>query len=133
MRLLLDTHILLWVLAGSSKIKPISARLVDDDNEVFFSVASLWEIAIKSGVGKLDVNVVEVRKAARESGYEELSVSGKHIEALQALPSHHRDPFDRLLVAQAIAEPMQLLTADGTVAMYGGHVEMILKTAVGRA
>jgi PIN domain nuclease of toxin-antitoxin system len=125
MRLLLDTHVLLWALAGNSKIKRISDRLLDDDNQVFFSVASLWEVAIKSGIGKLDADVVEVRKAARESGYEELAVLGSHIEALDGLPDHHRDPFDRLLVAQAIAEPMQLLTADGTVAMYGTHVELI--------
>jgi PIN domain nuclease of toxin-antitoxin system len=125
MRLLLDTHVLLWALAGSPKIKRISARLLDDDNLVFFSVASLWEVAIKSGIGKLDADVVEVRKAARESGYEELAVLGNHIEALDGLPDHHRDPFDRLLVAQAIAEPMQLLTADSTVVLYGSHVEMI--------
>ncbi|MES2890106.1 MAG: type II toxin-antitoxin system VapC family toxin [Pseudomonadota bacterium] len=125
MRLLLDTPVLLWALAGSPKIKRISARLLNDDNQVFFSVASLWEVAIKSGIGKLDANVVEVRRAARESGYEELAVLGKHIEALDGLPDHHRDPFDRLLVAQAIAEPMQLLTADGTVVLYGAHVEMI--------
>lgn len=125
MRLLLDTHVLLWALAGNAKIKRISARLLDDDNQVFFSVASLWEVAIKSGVGKLDAEVGEVRKAARESGFEELAVLGSHIEALDGLPDHHRDPFDRLLIAQAIAEPMQLLTADGTVAMYGTHVELI--------
>lgn len=125
MRLLLDTHVLLWALAGSPKIKRISARLLDDDNQVFFSAASLWEVAIKSGIGKLDADVVDVRKAARESGYEELAVLGRHVEALDGLPDHHRDPFDRLLVAQAIAEPMQLLTADGTVAMYGTHVELI--------
>jgi PIN domain nuclease of toxin-antitoxin system len=125
MRLLLDTHVLLWALAGSSRIKRVSARLLSDDNQVFFSVASLWEVAIKSGIGRLDANVVEVRKAAFESGYEELAVLGSHIESLEGLPDHHRDPFDRLLVAQAIAEPMLLLTADGTVALYGAHVELI--------
>lgn len=125
MRLLLDTHVLLWALAGHAKIKRISARMLDDDNRVYFSVASLWEVAIKSGIGKLDADVAQVRRAARDSGFEELPVVGGHIEALAGLPEFHRDPFDRLLVAQAIAEPMQLLTADADVALYGSHVELI--------
>ena len=92
---------------------------------MFFSVASLWEVAIKSGIGKLDADVAEVRAAARMSGFEELPVLGSHIEALAGLPEFHRDPFGRLLVAQAVAEPMQLLTADTSVALYGSHVELI--------
>jgi len=124
-RLLLDTHVLLWVLAGSDRIKKISDRLMSDDNEIYFSVASLWEIAIKSGIGKLDANVVDVRNAAASSGFVELSVLGAHIQALAGLPDHHRDPFDRLLVAQAASEPMVLLTADEKVAMYGNHIELI--------
>ncbi len=125
MRLLLDTHVLLWVMAGDQKIKPLADRLLDQDNQVFFSVASLWEMAIKSAIGKLDADVSEVRKAALASGYQELAVLGQHVEALKDLPAHHRDPFDRLLVAQAIAEPMRLLTADSTLARYGAHVELI--------
>lgn len=125
MRLLLDTHVLLWALAGHPRIKRISVRLLDGDNQVFFSVASLWEVAIKSGIGKLDAHVAEVRDAARSSGFEELPVLGSHIEALAGLPEFHRDPFDRLLVAQAVAEPMQLLTADTSVALYGSNVELI--------
>jgi PIN domain nuclease of toxin-antitoxin system len=123
--LLLDTHVLLWVMAGDQKIKPLADRLLDQDNQVFFSVASLWEMAIKSAIGKLDADVSEVRKAALASGYQELAVLGQHVEALKDLPAHHRDPFDRLLVAQAIAEPMRLLTADSTLARYGAHVELI--------
>lgn len=125
MRLLLDTHVLLWSLAGHPRIKRVSPRLLDDDNQVFFSVASLWEIAIKSGIGKLDADVAEVRDAAHRSGFDELPILGSHIEALAGLPEFHRDPFDRLLVAQAVAEPMQLLTADTSVALYGTHVELI--------
>lgn len=125
MRLLLDTHVLLWALAGSSKIKRITARLQSDDNEVFFSVASLWEVAIKSGIGKLEYKTDDVRGAALASGFVELSVLGAHVEALSGLPDHHRDPFDRMLVAQAASEPMVLLTADEKVAKYGNHVELI--------
>lgn len=125
MRLLLDTHVLLWSLAGHRRIKPVSARLLDSDNQVFFSVASLWEVAIKSGIGKLDADVAEVRDAARRSGFEELPVLGSHIAALAGLPEFHRNPFARLLVAQAVAEPMQLLTADTSIALYGSSVELI--------
>ncbi len=125
MRLLLDTHVLLWVMAGDQKIKQLADRLLDQDNQVFFSVASLWEMAIKSAIGTLDADVSEVRNAALASGYEELAVLGQHVEALKDLPAHHRNPFDRLLVAQAIAEPMRLLTADSTLARYGAHVELI--------
>lgn len=125
MRMLLDTHILLWALAGHPNVKPLVPRLLDDDNQIFFSVATLWEIAIKAGIGKLDADAAVVRRAARDSGFEELSVLGSHVEALKGLPDHHRDPFDRLLVAQAIAEPMLLLTADAVVARYGVSVELV--------
>lgn len=116
---------LLWALAGSPQIGPISERLLSEDNEVFFSVASVWEVAIKSGLGKLDANVAEVRRAARDSGFVELPILGHHVESLVGLPDHHRDPFDRLLVAQALAEPMRLLTADAMVARYGNSVELV--------
>lgn len=125
MRLLLDTHVLLWALADSPRVKRVAARLLSTDNEVFFSVVSLWEIAIKAGIGKLDVDVGEVRRNAVASGFIELPVLGQHVEALTGLPDHHRDPFDRLLVAQSASEPMRLLTADEAVAKYGNHVEMI--------
>jgi PIN domain nuclease of toxin-antitoxin system len=124
-RLLLDTHILIWVLAGSPRIARVSQRLLDDDNHVYFSVASLWEIAIKSGLGKLDTDVVEIREAAKRSGFEELPVLGNHVERLPTLGLHHRDPFDRILVAQAQSEPMQLITADPVVALYGANIELI--------
>jgi len=124
-RLLLDTHVLLWALVGSTRIKRIAGRLQSDDNEVYFSVASLWEIAIKSGISKLGYKTDEVRNAALASGFLELPVLGAHVEALTRLPDHHRDPFDRLLVAQAASEPMILLTADDKVAKYGHHIELV--------
>lgn len=125
MRLLLDTHILLWALADDPKVQRIAPRLLDQDNEVYFSVASLWEVAIKSGIGKLDASVDEVRRAAISSGFIELPILGAHISALTEVANHHKDPFDRLLVAQANAEPMRLLTADPLVGLYGEQVELI--------
>ena len=126
MKLLLDTHVLLWVVADSPRIKAIHKRLLAADNEVFFSVASLWEIAIKTSLGKLQVDAAEIRETAFDSGFLELPVLGQHALHVGGLPWHHRDPFDRLLVAQAAEEPMKLLTADEQLLAYGGgQVELI--------
>lgn len=125
MKLLLDTHVLLWAAADSPRIKAIRKRLLAADNEVFFSVASLWEIAIKVSLGKLQADAAEIREAAIDSGFLELPVQGQHALHVGGLPWHHRDPFDRLLVAQAAAEPMRLLTADEQLLAYGGQVELI--------
>lgn len=125
MKLLLDTNVLLWALAGHPRVEHLRDRLVDEDNDVYASVASFWEVAIKVGIGKLDADVAELRRAARDSGWIELPVLGAHTEQLGALPMLHRDPFDRLLVAQAHAEPMRLLTSDSLLASYGGGVEVV--------
>ena len=116
LRLLLDTNVLLWAMAGDARVDPLRERLLDEDNEVYVSAASCWEVAIKAGLGKLDVDVAELRKAVRPSGFLELPVLGAHTERLVGLPASHRDPFDRLLVAQARAEPMSLLTSDRLLA-----------------
>lgn len=125
MKLLLDTHVLLWAATDSPRIKAIRKRLLAADNEVFFSVASLWEIAIKVSLGKLLADAAEIREAAIDSGFLELPVLGQHALHVGGLPWHHRDPFDRLLVSQAAAEPMRLLTADEQLLAYGGQVELI--------
>lgn len=125
MNLLLDTHVLLWATIDSPRIKAIRRRLLAVDNEVFFSVASLWEIAIKASLGKLQADAAAVRDCALESGFLELPILGQHALHVGGLPWHHRDPFDRLLVAQSAAEPMRLLTADETLLAYGGQVELI--------
>jgi len=124
-RLLLDTNVLLWVAAGDPRVEHLQGRIVDPDNEVYVSAASLWEVAIKSGIGKLNVDVVALRQAARDNGYLELPVLGVHTEHLTRLPALHRDPFDRMLVAQANAEPMKLLTSDALLGGYGANVEVI--------
>ena len=125
MRLLLDTHVLLWALTDHPRIKPLRQRLLAPENEVYFSVASLWEVAIKVSLSKLDADASSIRAAALESGFTELPVFGQHALHVGGLPWHHRDPFDRLLVAQAIAEPMRLLTADDQLPVYGSAVELV--------
>ncbi len=117
MRLLLDTHALLWLLADDPRLKPALPTLRQAD-EIHVSAASWWELAIKIGMGRLQYDLPALRQAAADSGLLELPVSGQHTEALLHLPPHHRDPFDRLLVAQALTEPMRLLTHDEQVARY---------------
>ena len=125
MRLLLDTNVLLWAVAGSPRASHLRGRLMDQDNDVFVSAASLWEVAIKTALGKLAMDVALLRRAALDTGFFELPVLGVHAEALVHLPPIHKDPFDRLLVAQAITEPMRLLTSDRVLVGYGAHVELI--------
>ena len=125
MRLLLDTNVLLWAVAGSPRASHLRGRLMDTGNDVFVSAASLWEVAIRSALGKLAMDVALLRKAALDTGFLELAVLGVHTEALVRLQPIHKDPFDRLLVAQALTEPMRLLTSDRVLAEYGEHVELI--------
>lgn len=128
MRLLVDTHLLLWATARSRRL-PKEARLLLEDaaNEVFFSAASLWEIVIKATLRRpdFDVDVARLRPALTEMGFAELAVSGAHAERLPALPPIHKDPFDRMLVAQSLTEPLLLLTNDGVLAGYGSVVRLV--------
>lgn len=125
MRLLLDTHVLLWAVAGSPRASHLRGRLMDQGNDVFVSVASLWEVAIKSALGKLELDVALLRKAALDTGFLELPVLGVHTAALVRLPPIHKDSFDRLLVAQAMSEPMRLLTSNRVLTEYSTNVELI--------
>jgi PIN domain nuclease of toxin-antitoxin system len=118
MRVLLDTHILLWTLADDQKLSRQGRRLIEDASEIYISAAAFWELAIKIGLGKLSADLDEIRNCSRESGFIELPVAVEHVMAIRGLDSHHRDPFDRILVATAITEPMRLLTADSMVAKY---------------
>ncbi len=118
MRLLLDTNALLWALSNSPRIEPVRELLLADENEVFVSTVSWWEIAIKTRIGKLEASLPELRAAAQESGFAELPLLGSHAEMLATIPRHHNDPFDHMLVAQAMAEPMRLITGDGVLAKY---------------
>lgn len=124
MKLLLDTHLLLWAAQGSGLTPKALALIEDPAHELLFSAASIWEVAIKAGLGREDFQVEAgvFRRALLESGYEELPITGAHAAALTALPDLHRDPFDRLLVAQAIVEGVTLLTADQAVLAYPGSI-----------
>ena len=124
MRLLLDTNALLWTLSGSQRIRSVEAQLLAPESEVFVSAVSFWEIAVKASIGKLAASVSEIRMAAQASGFLELPLQGSHAEALANLPLHHRDPFDRMIVAQAITEPMRLLTGDRQLSAYSELVQV---------
>ena len=125
MRILLDTNALLWSLLGSARIEAARELILADDTEIFVSAVSWWEIAIKTRIGKLDVDLPELMAAARESGFEELPLTGRHSETLVSLPRHHNDPFDHMLLAQAVTEPMRFLTGDAMLAKYTPLVLLI--------
>jgi len=128
MKLLLDTHLLLWSAVEPERLSREALTLIDDvDNQLLFSAASLWELAIKQGLGRADfqVDVKLLRRNLLRNGYAELSVIGEHAIAVADLPPIHRDPFDRLLVAQSTVEGLTLLTADRTVARYPGPIQRV--------
>jgi PIN domain nuclease of toxin-antitoxin system len=128
MRLLLDTHILLWTIAESRRLSPAAHALIGKpDNALTFSSVSLWEIAIKAERGRDDfsIDVSSLRRSLFENGYAELAVTGAHAAGLAGLPPIHRDPFDRMLVAQAAVEGLTLLTSDRTVAKYPGPIRLV--------
>jgi len=125
-RLLLDTHILLWWLSDDPALPDRAAALIADrDNEVFASAISIWEVAVKSHLGKIAADPEQIEAAARDSGLEPLAFSSKHALTVARLPVHHRDPFDRALVAQAIAEPLHLVTHDVVLRHYGELVLLL--------
>jgi PIN domain nuclease of toxin-antitoxin system len=118
MRLLIDTQIFIWSVMDSEKLVPRARQIMLDADDIFVSAASIWEIAIKAKIGKLEGNPHEFADAITGSGFRELSISTHHAAMLHELPLYHRDPFDRMLIAQALSEPLRLLTADGTLAQY---------------
>ena len=128
MKLLLDTHVLLWA-AGTPRRLPRAARalLEDEANELVFSAASLWEVAIKQQLGREDfrADVRLLRRGLLDNGYTELPVTSAHAVALDLLPPLHKDPFDRMLIAQALVEGIMLLTADANLARYPGPIQAI--------
>lgn len=125
MRLLLDTHIALWAIVDDPKLPSIAQRLIaEPGNEVFVSVVSLWEIAIKRALARgrstdMPISAKEALRYCQEAGYRILEMTAEHAVAVESLPTRHADPFDRLLVAQALSEPMRLITHDAKVAAYG--------------
>lgn len=128
MKLLLDTQLLLWAAGHSSRLSAEARKYIDDQgNELFFSAASLWEVVIKSGLGRDDfrVDARVLRRGLLDNGYGELPVVSDHVVAIDSLPTIHKDPFDRILVAQATVEGITLLTTDSLVGKYPGPIRMV--------
>lgn len=128
MKLLLDTHLLLWAAGQPDRLSPAALRLIDNPaNELFFSAASIWEVAIKRGLGRSDFQADPrlLRRGLLDNGYSELPILSDHVVAIDSLPPIHKDPFDRLLVAQATVEGVTLLTADSVVGLYPGPVRAV--------
>jgi PIN domain nuclease of toxin-antitoxin system len=126
--MLVDTHLLLWAVASPRRL-PKGARslLLDAANEVFYSAASIWKVAIKSALRRRDfeANPTVLVRALAQSGFAKLPVTAAHAARVAGLPAIHRDPFDRLLVAQSLAEPMTLLTNDAVLVGYGPLVQVV--------
>jgi len=123
-RILLDTHLLLWAFAAPERL-PIRARKRIDVSEVFVSAASIWEVSIKASLGKIQADASLLLAEIEPAGFTLLPISGDHAVAVGLLPSIHRDPFDRMLVAQARTEPLILLTNDAALAGYGEGIEVV--------
>ena len=125
MRLLLDTHIFLWCVKDDRRLTNEVREIIERSSEVYVSSVSIWEIGIKIGLKKIDVDILEIVKAITLSGYSELPVTAQHAIALLKLPNLHRDPFDRMLVAQAMTEPLTFLTADFQLKGYSDLIQFI--------
>jgi PIN domain nuclease of toxin-antitoxin system len=127
-KLLLDTHLLLWSAGKPERLSTEARALIETlDNELFFSSASLWEVVIKGGLGRVDFKVDArlLRRGLLDNGYSELPIGSEHVVAIENLPAIHKDPFDRILAAQAQVEGITLLTADPALAKYPGPIRLV--------
>jgi PIN domain nuclease of toxin-antitoxin system len=127
-RLLLDTHIALWAITDNPKLSTRARKLVQaPENEIYVSAASVWEIAIKHALGRhtIPISGEEARCCFAEAGYITLPITEQHAAATETLPPLHADPFDRMLVAQALTEPLKLITHDATVAGYSDDILLV--------
>jgi PIN domain nuclease of toxin-antitoxin system len=125
MKLLLDTHILLWVMRDARELSAAARDFIERADDVYVSSVSLWESAIKAAMGKLPLAPQALEAGALRAGFIPLPVTWAHALAVDALPMLHRDPFDRMLVAQAVSEPLQLLTHDAKLARYSPLVSVV--------
>jgi PIN domain nuclease of toxin-antitoxin system len=128
MKLLLDTHLLLWAAGEPNRLSAAARKLIEDkENELLFSAASIWEVIIKRGLGREDFKVDArlLRRGLLDNGYDELPILSDHLVAIDSLPPIHKDPFDRILVAQATVEGVTFLTNDSLVAQYPGPIRTI--------
>ena len=119
MKILLDTHVLIWISENNKRLdKKFVTEIMDGRNDVYFSIASLWEISIKKNLGKIDIDLDELVNKLTKMDILESSIEVAHILKLAKLPNYHRDPFDRIIVAQSMVEPMKLYTHDKTLIKY---------------
>jgi len=127
-KLLLDTQLLLWVAEDSDRLSAVARKeIADPANELVFSAASLWEISIKNALGREDfrVDARQLRQGLLDNGYVELPITSEHAVSIDGLPPLHKDPFDRILIAQAVTEGLTLLTADAQLARYVGPIRKV--------
>jgi PIN domain nuclease of toxin-antitoxin system len=128
MKVLLDTHLLLWVAGSPKRLSKETQKILEDPlNELLFSAASLWEIAIKQGLDRSDfqVDARVLRRGLLDNGYLELTINSAHAVSIASLPPLHKDPFDRIIIAQATVEGITLLTTDAMVAQYPGPIRKV--------
>jgi PIN domain nuclease of toxin-antitoxin system len=122
MKLLLDTHVMLWAMTDDDRLSPAARDMLQAADAVYISAASLWEIAIKAGLGKIQVDVSELLRQLHLAGFQELPVTWQHTLNVGSLPNHHKDPFDRILITQALSEPLRFLTADAQLPAYSSDL-----------
>jgi PIN domain nuclease of toxin-antitoxin system len=125
---LVDTHLLLWAAGETKKLSRTAKRLLDDDSaQLWFSAASIWEVAIKNSLGRKDFRAEprQLRRGLLDNGWNELPVTSEHAAAVMDLPAVHKDPFDRMLVAQTQIEGLTLLTSDDAIADYPGRIRLV--------
>jgi PIN domain nuclease of toxin-antitoxin system len=125
MRILLDTHIYLWWLLDDQRLSEHTRSIITSASDAFVSSASIWEATIKVGLGKLDVDLDALVSEIDNGGFRELPVTARHAVRVRTLPDLHRDPFDRILIAQAVSEPLWFLTADSALADYSELVHVV--------
>ncbi len=128
MTILPDTHLILWAFDAPNLLSPAAATLIaDEKNRILFSAATIWEVAIKSALNKpgFDVDVGALRHGLLNNGYTELPITGAHAAAVRSLAPIHKDPFDRILIAQAVIEGITLLTTDRKIARYPGPIRKV--------
>lgn len=125
MAFMIDTHLLLWAAVDSRKLSRAARKIILGENtELLFSAAAIWEVVVKAGLGRADfqIDAALLRRGLLAGGWREVGVTGEHAIALSALPTHHRDPFDRIMIAQSRIEGHTLVTGDAMVAKYGDHI-----------
>jgi PIN domain nuclease of toxin-antitoxin system len=125
MRILLDTPLYLWCLGNTPKMTKTRRTRIEQADEIYISAASIWEAIIKIGLRRLEAAPLDLVTGIQGSGFRELPVTAQHTLALHTLPNHHRDPFDRLLIAQALSEPLCLYTSDRLLPPYSSTIKLI--------